>query len=119
MVKQNPKSAVKVAVGKSFDDLVMKNKRPVFLAFVGLSNQMAEKFESNFAKLAAKYPTAEFIKMDMFKNDYPDLFMPSQHRPTLYFVPADKSSPVEFQEDPTVEKMTKFIETNVKSKNEL
>lgn len=86
------------------------------MAFVGLYNQQTEKFEVEFAKLAKLYAdkSVDFAKMDMFKNDFPDAFKPSQHKPTVFYVPAsDKANPIEF----TGDSLKKFVEDNFKKFN--
>lgn len=118
-IKQNAQNPVKLVVGKTFDELVEKSKKDVVLAFVGLSNQQTNAFELEFAKLAKHYnKRLEFAKMDMFKNDFPEWFAPSSHKPTLYYVPAsDKSHPIEFKEETTLDNVKKFIEANFKKFN--
>ena len=112
---------MKLVVGKTFDELVDKNKKDVLLAFVGLYNQQTINFETEFGKLARVYSggkNLDFAKIDMFKNDFPDRFKPSSHKPTVYYIPAgDKSNPIEFQEETSVENLKKFIESNLKKFN--
>ena len=107
---------MKLVVGKTFDELIDKNKKDVLLAFIGLVNQQTINFETEFGKLARVYSgkNLDFAKIDMFKNDFPDWFKPSSHKPTVYYVPAsDKSNPIEFQD----ENLKKFIESNLEKFN--
>ena len=106
---------MKIVVGKTFNELVEKNKKDVLLAFIGLHNQQTLNFESEFSKLAKAYTgKLDFAKIDMFKNDFPDWFKPSSHKPTVYYVAAnDKSNPVELKD----ENLKEFIEANLKKFN--
>lgn len=130
-MKQSAETPVKIVVGKTFEKMVTKNKRDVAIAFVGLNNQQTQAFEREWIRLAKQFPQIDFVKIDMFKNDFPDVYKPSPHKPTVYFVPGtgDKSNPVEFVKkigDDEVESesdaafdaesLRKFIRENLKHK---
>ena len=101
-------------VGRTFDEIVTKSKKDVVVSFIGLSNQQTEKFEAEFAKLAKQYSGKDIVfgKMDMFKNDFPDSYKPSMHKPTVYYVPAGgQSDPIEFSDGE--KSLKEFIDENI------
>jgi len=103
---------VKVVVGNSFKDIVLDPTKDVLVEFyapwcghcktlVPIYNELGEHFKDS--------TTVVIAKMDATANDNPSVEISGF--PTIYFFPAgDKSQPLSFEGDRTVEGFVSFIE---------
>ncbi len=120
--KNNEKRLIKIAVGKTIENIIAKSDKAIVLAFVspaGFGDLM--KFESRYEQLATQFSSnegVEFYQIEVFKNDYPDYFKPSLKQPSLYFIPvSEKIKPVFCEMDGddwmSLTKLKKFVEDNL------
>jgi len=95
------KTAVKVVVGKNFDDVVMDKSKDVLIEFYAPWCGHCKKLAPIYKELAKKYKSEKNLviaKIDGSANEYNDNLFEVSGFPTIYFVPAlDKSSPVLFE----------------------
>jgi len=107
---------VKVIVGKTFNDIVLDESKDVLVEFYapwcGHCKTLAPKYD----QLGEKFQgvnTVVIAKVDATENDTPANI---QGFPTLIFYPAgDKSNPITYDGDRTVEAMEAFVRENAKS----
>jgi len=90
-VPDNSANAVKVAVAKNFDELVMKSEKDVLIEFYapwcGHCKKLTPIFDELGEKLAAE--EVEIVKMDATANDVPPQFEVKGF-PTLFWLPKNK-----------------------------
>ncbi|CEG48340.1 protein disulfide-isomerase domain [Plasmopara halstedii] len=108
--------AVKVIVGKDFQERVINNDKDVLLKFYapwcGHCKSLAPKFE----ELAEKFADVESIiiaKMDATANEVDHSGVDVRGFPTIIFFPGkDKQNPVVYDGSRDVEGFTEFLKTN-------
>ncbi|XP_019731099.1 protein disulfide-isomerase A4 isoform X1 [Hippocampus comes] len=114
-VPKNNKGAVKVVVGKTFDEIVMDTQKDVLIEFYAPWCGHCKKLEPEFLALGKKYKAEKNLviaKMDATANDVPNDEYKVEGFPTIYFAPSDgKHKPVKFESgDRTVDALSKFLE---------
>ncbi|KAI1889029.1 hypothetical protein AGOR_G00174850 [Albula goreensis] len=114
MPKSN-KGAVKVVVGKTFEEIVMDTKKDVLIEFYAPWCGHCKKLEPDYLALAKKYKHEKNLviaKMDATANDVPHDSYKVEGFPTIYFAPSNsKQDPVKFQGgDRDVEAFSTFLE---------
>lgn len=113
---------VVTVVGSTFDALVTRSSRDVFLEFYAPWCGHCRNLEPVYKKLAKALSGRSVVvaKMDATANDYPDTFRVAGF-PTLYYVPAkDKQRPVLYEGDRTLDDLLQFVEKQLSgAKDEL
>ena len=138
--KDNDKRPLKTIVGQTFESLIDKSNKNVFIGFVGQRySKVLELFETRLEQIAYKFKSESssvlFAKIDVSTNDYPDedRFKGDVSNPQLYFIPANnKKKHVVFKYNPNDEETLKIdllekfvsdnlneLKTNIKDKSEL
>jgi len=104
-----------VVVGQTFEDLVLRPDKDVFLMvyapWCGFSKKFFPMWES-FAEIAAKTPSLVVAKIDGDRNGPPpglDAFSWHEY-PTLLFVRAGQRSPHIFHGNRTIDNLVKFVD---------
>lgn len=110
-IPESQDGPVKIAVGKNFEDLVLKNDKDILVEFYapwcGHCKKLAPIFDELGTALAEEDGIA-IVKMDATANDVPQPF--DVHGfPTLYWYPKDKSSPVRYDGGREVDDFIKYI----------
>merc|ERR1712080_206905 len=109
-IPDNSANAVKVAVAKNFDDLVMKSEKDVLVEFYapwcGHCKKLAPIFDELGEKMAAE--DVEIVKMDATANDVPPQFEVKGF-PTLFWLPKDSKNPVGYQGGRELDDFIKYI----------
>jgi protein disulfide-isomerase A1 len=103
---------VKVIVGNSFEDLVLKSDQHVlfeaYAPWCGHCKKLAPIYDELAQKVASS-PEVLIAKMDATANEYPGLEI--KGFPTLLFYKkGDKSNPMPYEGERTLEGMLKFLE---------
>merc|ERR1719433_1569617 len=98
--------AVKVAVAKNFDELVVQNTKDVLVEFYAPWCGHCKKLAPVFDELGAKMDgtNVDIVKMDATANDVPPGY-DVRGFPTLFWVPSDTKKPVAYDEDVEIVKM--------------
>ncbi|XP_051909952.1 protein disulfide-isomerase A4 isoform X2 [Hippocampus zosterae] len=114
-VPKNNKGAVKVVVGKTFDEIVMDPQKDVLIEFYAPWCGHCKKLEPEFLALGKKYKAEKNLviaKMDATANDVPNDEYKVEGFPTIYLAPSDgKHKPVKFESgDRTVDALSQFLE---------
>jgi len=107
---------VKVIVGTTFDKIVLDDTKDALVEFYapwcGHCKSLAPKYDE-LGALFASDSNIVIAKVDSTENDTPAKV---EGFPTIIFYPAgDKSNPVTYEGDRTVDAMKKFIDENRKS----
>lgn len=107
---------VKVVVGTTFDAIVLDDTKDVLVEFYapwcGHCKSLAPKYDTLGEEFASD-ANIVIAKVDSTENDTPARI---EGFPTLIFYPAgDKSNPITFEGDRSVEAMSAFIKENRKS----
>lgn len=119
--KANSKKAVKDVVGLNFRDVVLNNKKDVIVKFYATWCSYCKKFEPVYEEAAKAMSSAPvvFAQVDAPENDVPD-FISIQQYPTIAFFPANnKSAPIYFRGQKSVDKIIEFVYGNAGSKYKL
>ncbi|RLN96359.1 hypothetical protein BBJ28_00007918 [Nothophytophthora sp. Chile5] len=108
--------AVKVIVGKEFEERVVNNEKDVLLEFYapwcGHCKALAPKYEE-LAEAFADVESIMIAKMDATENEVDHPGVDVRGFPTLLFFPAkDKQNPVVYEGARDVEGLTEFLKTN-------
>lgn len=108
--------AVKIARAVTFDDIVLNNDKNVFVMFYAYYSGHCKHFAPRWEELAEKYKDSSnviFAKMDRALNDVNAEGVEVLGFPTLYFFKAnDKSNPIRYTGERSVEELVKFVEEN-------
>jgi protein disulfide-isomerase A1 len=112
-------NAVYTLVGKSFERIVLDDSKDVFVEFYapwcGHCKSLAPKYEQ-LAKGLAEHKSIVIAQIDSTENDTPASV---QGFPTLIFYPAgDKTNPVTYEGDRSVDAMHEFVIKNAKTLTE-
>ena len=112
-IPEENNEAVKVVVGKSFDDLVINNDNDVLLEFYAPWCGHCKSLEPKYTQLAEELKSVSGLviaKIDASENDTP---INIEGFPTIYFFPkGGKASPVLYEGDRTVESLKTFLQKN-------
>ena len=116
-IPETQDEAVYTLVGKSFDTIVMDPTKDVLVEFYapwcGHCKSLAPIYEE-LAKSMKQHSNVVIAKMDATANEVESVSI--QGFPTIKFWPAgDKSNPIDFNGERTVEGFTKFLNENAKS----
>jgi len=108
--------AVKVVKGKTFEDLVLKNNKNVFVEFYAPWCGHCKKLAPTWEELGEKYKDSSNVviaKMDATANEIDVEGVEVQGFPTLYFFKAhDKANPIKYDGERELDALTKFVEEN-------
>jgi len=113
--------AVKVAVAKNFDELVVKNPKDVLVEFYAPWCGHCKKLTPIYDELGEKMAgtNVEIVKMDATANDVPAGY-DVRGFPTLFWVPSDTKKPQPYNGGRELDDFVKFIDANKsKAKTEL
>lgn len=110
---QTNDEAVKVVVGKTFEDWVTKNEDDVLLEFYAPWCGHCKQLEPKYKQLAEDLQNVQGLtiaKIDATENDTP---ISIEGFPTIYFFPkGQKEKPIQYEGDRSVEDMKRFIKEN-------
>jgi protein disulfide isomerase len=98
-------------VGKNFADIVMDEEKDVFVEFYAPWCGHCKKLAPIWDQLGEKFanvPSVTIAKADATANAFPDTIEVRGY-PTLLFFPAGSKTPVTYNEDRNLEKMTEFV----------
>nr|XP_023648626.1 protein disulfide-isomerase A4 [Paramormyrops kingsleyae] len=126
-IPKNNKGAVKVVVGKTFDEVVMDPKNDVLIEFYAPWCGHCKKLDPEYLALGKKYKNEKNLiiaKMDATANDVPHESYKVEGFPTIYFAPSnDKKNPIKYQSGSRdLDGLSKFLEehaTKLSRKDEL
>lgn len=110
-IPENNNAAVKVAVAKNFDDLVLNNDKDTLVEFYAPWCGHCKKLTPIYEEVAEKLSGEDvvLVKMDATANDVPPQF-DVRGFPTLYWLPKDsKSNPVTYSGGRDTEDFIKYI----------
>lgn len=111
--------AVKVAVAKNFDELVVQNTKDVLVEFYAPWCGHCKKLTPIFDELGEKMETlgenVEIVKMDATANDVPSGY-DVRGFPTLFWVPSTTKKPEPYNGGREIADFVKFIDENKTSK---
>jgi len=112
-IPDNSANAVKVAVAKNFDDLVMKNEKDVLVEFYAPWCGHCKKLTPVFDELGEKMTNedVEIVKMDATANDVPPQF-DVKGFPTLYWLPKGSKKPTSYNGGREIDDFIKYIAEN-------
>jgi thiol-disulfide isomerase/thioredoxin len=102
---------VKIAVGKTFNELVVNNDKDVFVSFSSEWCGPCKQLEPVFEKLAIKLannPNIVLVKIDAQSNETPDF--PVNNYPQLkFFLKGRKVDPIDYQMPRNFDNMLMFL----------
>jgi len=106
-------NAVKVAVAKNFDHLVMKSEKDVLVEFYAPWCDDCKKLSSVFEELAQKMADedVEIVKMDATANDVPSKFDVKVF-PTLFWLPKGSKKVTSYNGGREINDFVKYIAEN-------
>eukprot|EP01122_Echinamoeba_exundans_P005548 TRINITY_DN156_c2_g1_i1.p1 TRINITY_DN156_c2_g1~~TRINITY_DN156_c2_g1_i1.p1 ORF type:complete len:486 (+),score=143.53 TRINITY_DN156_c2_g1_i1:98-1555(+) len=110
-VPENNNGPVKVVVGKNFAEIVMDEEKDVFVEFYAPWCGHCKKLAPIWDQLGEKFanvPSVTIAKTDATANAFPDNIEVRGY-PTLLFFPAGSKTPVTYNEDRNLEKLTEFV----------
>jgi len=115
--------AVKVAVAKNFNELVVENTKDVLVEFYapwcGHCKKLAPVFDELGEKMVADGANVDIVKMDATANDVPAGY-DVRGFPTLFWVPGDTKKVTPYNGGRELADFVKFIDANKsKAKTEL
>jgi len=112
-VPDNSANAVKVAVAKNFDELVMKSEKDVLVEFYAPWCGHCKKLTPIFDELGEKMTNedVEIVKMDATANDVPPQF-DVKGFPTLYWLPKGSKKITSYQGGRELDDFIKYIAEN-------
>jgi len=112
-VPDNSANAVKVAVAKNFDDLVVKSEKDVLVEFYAPWCGHCKKLTPIFDELGEKMAdeNVEIVKMDATANDVPPPY-DVKGFPTLYWLPKTTKKPVAYNGGRELTDFIKYIAEN-------
>jgi len=112
-VPDNSANAVKVAVAKNFDDLVMKSEKDVLVEFYAPWCGHCKKLTPVFEELGEKMSDedVEIVKMDATANDVPPQF-DVKGFPTLYWLPKGSKKVTSYNGGREIDDFVKYIAEN-------
>jgi protein disulfide-isomerase A4 len=104
---------VKIVVGSTFEDIVVKSPKNVLIEFYAPWCGHCKTLEPVYKQLAFEFSdhanTLTIAKLDATANDYPEKYDVSGF-PTLYFIPANaKDSPHHYVGDRSLADLTKYL----------
>merc|ERR1712192_260574 len=112
-VPDNSANAVKVAVAKNFDDLVMKSEKDVLVEFYapwcGHCKRLTPVIEELGEKMADE--EVEIVKMDATANDVPPQF-DVKGFPTLFWLPKGSKKVTSYNGGREIDDFVKYIAEN-------
>jgi protein disulfide-isomerase A1 len=104
--------AVKVVVGKNFNDVVFDKEKDVFVEFYapwcGHCKKLAPIWDELGEIFEDKAPNVVIAKIDATANSLPD-GIEVQGFPTLIFYPADNKQGIQYNEDRDLESLKAFV----------
>ncbi|XP_038895787.1 protein disulfide isomerase-like 1-6 [Benincasa hispida] len=119
-IPNNEGASIQVAVGRTFDDLVLKNPNNVFLEVHTPWCITCETTSKNVEKLAKHFKDFDnivFARIDASANEHPKLQVDDY--PTLLFYPAaDKSNPIKLSSKGSLKDLAKNISKLLKSEEQ-
>jgi protein disulfide isomerase family A protein 3 len=109
-VPDNSANAVKVAVAKNFDELVMKSEKDVLVEFYAPWCGHCKKLTPIYDELGEKMADedVEIVKMDATANDVPPQF-DVKGFPTLYWLPKGSKKPTSYNGGREIDDFIKYI----------
>uniref|UniRef100_A0A7S2QRL0 Protein disulfide-isomerase n=2 Tax=Lankesteria abbotti TaxID=340204 RepID=A0A7S2QRL0_9APIC len=111
--------AVKVVVGKNFEDLVFQDDKDVMLEvyapWCGHCKRL-EPIYTEFAEKLAPYKHVVIAKMDGTANEPPTADFNFRGFPTIFWIKAGEKKPEQYNDARTLEGLLKFVKENA-SKN--
>ncbi|KAL6134476.1 hypothetical protein ACLB2K_066707 [Fragaria x ananassa] len=120
-IPNNTNETVHVAVGKTFDDLVLNNNKNVLLEVFAPWCITCETTSKRVEKLAKHFKSLEnlfFVKIDASVNEHPKLKVDDY--PTLLFYTAnDKENPIKLSTKTSLKDLATSINKHVKAKYEV
>lgn len=112
-VPDNSANAVKVAVAKNFDELVMKSEKDILVEFYapwcGHCKKLTPIFDELGEKMAAE--DVEIVKMDATANDVPPQFEVKGF-PTLFWLPKGSKKVTNYNGGRELDDFVKYIAEN-------
>eukprot|EP01117_Protostelium_nocturnum_P000742 TRINITY_DN1090_c0_g1_i1.p1 TRINITY_DN1090_c0_g1~~TRINITY_DN1090_c0_g1_i1.p1 ORF type:complete len:485 (-),score=188.99 TRINITY_DN1090_c0_g1_i1:480-1934(-) len=110
---------VKVVVGKTFNEIVLDDEKDVLIELYAPWCGHCKKLTPIYEELATKLKDVKNVviaKMDATANDIPSPHYPAKGYPTIFLAPAgNKSKPIAFKGERTVEGFESFLKANTKS----
>jgi protein disulfide isomerase family A protein 3 len=112
-VPDNSENAVKVAVAKNFDEVVMKSEKDVLVEFYAPWCGHCKKLTPIFEELAEKMAAEDvaIVKMDATANDVPPQFEVKGF-PTLFWLPKGSKKVTNFNGGRELDDFVKYIAEN-------
>lgn len=111
-IPQEQNEAVKVVVGKNFEEMVIQKDKDVMLEVYAPWCGYCKSFEPIYKEFAEKYKDVDHLvvaKMDGTANEAPlDEFSWSSF-PSVFFVKAGEKTPMKFEGSRTVDGLTEFV----------
>ncbi|OEH75091.1 protein disulfide isomerase [Cyclospora cayetanensis] len=107
--------AVKVVVGKTFEQMVLSEEKDVFLEVYAPWCGYCKSFEPIYKEFAEKIQDNENVvvaKMDGITNEAPLDAFDWKSFPTIYFVKAGEKTPMKYEGSRTVDGLMEFLEKN-------
>merc|ERR1712128_133452 len=112
-VPDNSANAVKVAVAKNFDELVVNSEKDILVEFYapwcGHCKKLTPIFEELGEKMADE--AVEIVKMDATANDVPPSY-DVKGFPTLFWIPKTSKKPVAYNGGRELDDFVKYIAEN-------
>ncbi|CBZ50675.1 protein disulfide isomerase [Neospora caninum Liverpool] len=111
-VPEKQDEAVKVVVGKNFEEMVIQKDKDVMLEIYAPWCGYCKSFEPIYKEFAEKYKDVDHLvvaKMDGTANEAPLEEFSWSSFPSIFFVKAGEKTPMKFEGSRTVEGLTEFI----------